>query len=105
MERSTSTADESGAFDWWREIDESDRWQSIIFRTLCAVYALVACIALVRIPFFSLPHLIAMFSSRARFRGASGVVDAAVESGMMDWAPWKICSVPRPCPFTKEEGS
>ena len=38
---------ESGDFDWWKEIDESEQWQQGIFYTLCASYALVSMIALV----------------------------------------------------------
>eukprot|EP00261_Vitis_vinifera_P031909 XP_019073152.1 PREDICTED: tobamovirus multiplication protein 1 isoform X2 [Vitis vinifera] len=37
---------ESGDFDWWKEIDESEQWQQGIFYTLCASYALVSMIAL-----------------------------------------------------------
>ncbi|XP_058096829.1 tobamovirus multiplication protein 1-like isoform X2 [Magnolia sinica] len=37
------------AFDWWKEIDESDEWQHIIFHTLCAAYAVVSFVALVQL--------------------------------------------------------
>ncbi|XP_019073151.2 tobamovirus multiplication protein 1 [Vitis vinifera] len=40
---------ESGDFDWWKEIDESEQWQQGIFYTLCASYALVSMIALVQL--------------------------------------------------------
>jgi len=33
---------------WWNEIDDSDQWQRSIYYTLCAAYATVSFIALVR---------------------------------------------------------
>ncbi|KAK9287048.1 hypothetical protein L1049_015457 [Liquidambar formosana] len=38
-----------GAFDWWDEIDESEKWQQGIFYALCACYALVSMVALVQL--------------------------------------------------------
>lgn len=36
-----------GAFDWWKDIDESEEWQEGIYYTLCAAYGLVSLVALV----------------------------------------------------------
>ncbi|MQM02507.1 hypothetical protein Taro_035275 [Colocasia esculenta] len=35
--------------DWWREINESERWQDGIFYSLCAAYALVSSVALIQL--------------------------------------------------------
>lgn len=36
-------------FDWWNEIEESEKWQQGIYYTLSASYALVSLVALVRL--------------------------------------------------------
>ncbi|GLT94410.1 hypothetical protein SLE2022_121510 [Rubroshorea leprosula] len=38
-----------GAFDWWDEIDESEKWQRGIFYVLCTSYAVVSFVALVQL--------------------------------------------------------
>ena len=45
------------AFQWWNEIDESDQWQRGIYYALCAAYASVSFVALVR-DFLSFPRKI-----------------------------------------------
>ncbi|RRT83078.1 hypothetical protein B296_00015708, partial [Ensete ventricosum] len=44
------------AIAWWDEIDGSEKWQRGIFCALCASYALVSVVALVRIAFCNLGY-------------------------------------------------
>ncbi|KAI5661393.1 hypothetical protein M9H77_20716 [Catharanthus roseus] len=41
--------EEIGILDWWSNIEESEKWQHGSFYTLCALYAMVSCIALVQL--------------------------------------------------------
>lgn len=38
-----------GVFSWWDEIDKSEQWQRAIYYTLCACYAFISLVALVRV--------------------------------------------------------
>lgn len=60
--RLSSNATDVGVLvsDWWDEINDSIQWQDGIFFFLCAAFALVASVALVRL---SLPAVFS-FSSR-----------------------------------------
>ncbi|KAF8409534.1 hypothetical protein HHK36_005612 [Tetracentron sinense] len=41
--------DFNGMFPWWNKINESTRWQDVLFFALCAAYALVSSVALIQL--------------------------------------------------------
>jgi len=43
--------------DWWQDINDSTQWQDGVFYTLCAAYALVSAVALVRVSASPHPRL------------------------------------------------
>ncbi|KAL3576096.1 hypothetical protein D5086_021379 [Populus alba] len=52
--------------DWWQDINDSTQWQDGVFYTLCAAYALVSAVALVRVSASPHPRLSLSYKNVAR---------------------------------------